>query len=319
MEEKYLSINEVASGLKVMPEDIMKWIIEGEIEANKINDTYQVSLKEYERYGKSFPTELRHKIGKYLWKSQLVVGPIIQKEVSERFRANSQLILDKDENAVKILENIHKKYEPQVEIFNDKRGSVASFIIYARIISLLYSIILLLRSGIPSESFILFRPLWEAILLAEYFMLSEANDENNKQIRRWFDKNETPKAGEVRYYFAEKLGLSVKMLQELNNGYSKPIHPYNVIIESYRGVSMSGFLGEYNQRQGFDYHQSSVMRDIVTLITAFENLLLSSLQGFYICFSNSFTEEEVICLKNEIDFYNQDTLIRLDIIFKKKD
>lgn len=319
MDDKFMSVAQVAIGLKVMPDDIIKWISEGKIKAEKTNDTYQVSIEEYQRYGSSFPVELRHKLGEYLWKTQLELGPSIQKEVSERFRSNSQHVLDRDECAVKILETIHKRYEPHVEVFKDKRGSVAAFILYARVISLLYSIILLLRSGIPSESFILFRPLWEAALLAEYFMISEANNENKKQIRRWFEKDETPTAGEVRYYLAEKSGLPIKMLQELNNSYSKPIHhAYNVIMESYRGVSMNGFLGEFSQRQGFDYHQSRIMRDIVSLITAFENLLLSCLQGFYMCFSSSCTEEENVSLKTEIDFYSQEPSVRLERIFAKR-
>lgn len=320
MDDKFMSIIEVAKGLRVMPDDILKWIEEGKINVTKINNTYQVSIEEYKRYGSSFPIELREKIGEYLWKSQLQIGPAIQKEVSERFSSNSKFVLNRDENAVKNIEIIHKRYEPHVEVFKDKRGSVAAFILYARAISLLYSIILLLRSGIPSESFILFRPLWEAILLARYFMLSETNNENKKQIERWFEKDETPTAGKVRYYLAEKLDLPLKTLQELNNSYSKPIHhAYSVIMESYKKLSMSGFLGEFSQRQGFDYHQSTVMRDIVDLILAFENLLLSCLQGFFMCFSNICTEEEVALLKAEIDFYSQEPLERLESIFKKNE
>ena len=52
MDVKYLSITEVAEGFKVMPEDILKWIGEGKIRATKINDTFQVSVEEYQRYGK---------------------------------------------------------------------------------------------------------------------------------------------------------------------------------------------------------------------------------------------------------------------------
>lgn len=320
MDDEFMSIIQMAQGLDVMPDDILKWIREGKIKATKIEDTYQISIEEYQRYGRTFPIELRDKIGENMWKAQLEIFPEIQKEVSERFRSNSQFVLDRDESAVKIIETIHKRYEPNVEIFKDKRGAVAAFILYARVISLLYSIILLLRIGIPSESFILFRPLWEATLLAEYFWLSGANNENKKQIRRWFEKDETPTSGEVRYYLADKLGLPIKTLQELNNRYSKPIHhAYNVIMESYRGVSMNGFLGEFSQRQGFDYHQSRVMGDIVSRITVFENLLLSCLKGFYLCFSNVCTEEEAINLKVEIDFYNQKPLKRLESIFANKD
>lgn len=318
MSEDTLSVEDVAKHLKVMPVDILNWISEGKIKAIKIDDVYRIPISEYQRYGKSMPEELRLKIGEYLWKSQMDIMPSIQKEVRYSFSKNSQYVLDRDATTVNILEGIHKKYDLSFDIFEDKRGSVAAYIIYARVISLLYSIIGLLRGGIPAESFILFRPLWEAIMLSEYFYLSEINNQNKSNIRRWFEKDITPSAGDIRYYISEKLDLPIETLKELNHSYSKPIHhTYNTIMESYRGVSMTGFLGEHKQRLGFDYHQSTIMRDIITLITAFENLLLSALHGFIICFSNICTEEEIQTLKNEINFYSQDPLIRLDKVFKE--
>jgi hypothetical protein len=318
MSQDTLSVEDAAKGLKIMPIDILKWVSEGKMKAIKFDDTYRIPVEEYQRYGKTMPEELRIKIGEYLWKSQMNIMPSIQKDVNEHFSRNSQYVLDRDIKAVSILERIHKKYELSFDIFEDKRGSVAAFIIYARVISLLYSIIALLRGGIPAESFILYRPLWEAILLSEYFYLSEVNNQNVKNIRKWFEKDITPSAGEIRYYLAEKLDLPLEKLQELNHSYSKPIHhTYNSIMESYRRVSMSGFLGEHRQRLGFDYHQSTMMRDIITLISSFENILLSALHGFLICFSYICTEEEIQTLKNEIDFFSQDSIIRLDKIFSE--
>ncbi|MGI6585785.1 MAG: hypothetical protein ACOX3L_07605 [Lutisporaceae bacterium] len=313
-----ISVEEAAKGLKVKPTDIIKWITEGKIKAIKQADyTFKIPIEEYQRYGKSFPNELRLKIGEYLWNAQLRLIPKVQEEVRERFSSNSQLVLDRDEIAVNVIETIHRKHEPEFDLFDDKRGTVAAFILYSRVISLLHSIILLLRGGIPSESFILFRPLWEAIQLAEYFLISEASNENKKEIRRWFEHEETPPARDVRYYLSKKIGLPLKILQELNHRYSKPVHhTYKVIMESYRGVSMSGFLGDYSQGFGFDYHQSRIMRDIITLIEAFENLLLSALQGFNMCFSPILAEDEVENLREQIEFYMLDPNKRLEKIFK---
>lgn len=312
-----LSIEEVANKLKVLPSDIQQWIKEGKIKAIQQNDNgHRITVEEYQKFGRSFPDELRAKIGEYMWKYQLEILPPIQKEVSERFINNIQPVLDRAEVSVKILEDIHKKYEPYVNVFDEEKGSVAAFILYARAISLLYSIIYLLRGGVPAESLILFRPLWEAILLADYFLISEVNKENERQIRRWFKNEETPPAKEVRYYLSQKANMPLEVLKELNHSYSKPIHhTYKVIMEFYRQVSMSGFLGEHNKRFGFDYHKSSVMRDVVLLVTSFEQLLLSALQVFFSCFYSLFTDEEIMSINSEIDFYSMDSSKRLKKIF----
>lgn len=320
-----MTIEEAAARLKVLPSDILTWIKEGKIKGKKQeNNTYLIPLEEYQNFTRSFPKELREKIGEYSWKYLETIRPLIQADVTARFSQNSQFFLDRAEHAVRLLENLHRKYEPKVDIFDDKRGAVASFIVYARVISLLYSIIRLLRSGIPSESFILFRPLWEAILLAEYFMFSDANNEKQKVIKIWFEKDESPSAKEVRDYLSERLNRPIKLMRKLHRGYSKPVHhTYRAIMESYREISMSGFLGTRTKRLGFDYHQSSIMRDIVGLITNFEALLLAALKGFYICFSTKITkipltEEESQSIKAEIEFYNLEPLKRLNIIFERK-
>lgn len=321
--ESYVSIEEAAIGYKVMPSDVLQWIKEGKIRANKQEDnTYIIPLKEYQRYGSSFSEELRLKIGEYMWKSIEQMAPSVQKHVSERFKYNSQFVLERDEKTVKILEEIHKKYEPGIDLLNDKRGAVASFIIYARVISLLYSIIKLLRSAIPSESFILLRPLWEAILLAEYFLISDMRDENKNVISKWFNNNRSPAPSDVRYYVAKTMNLPIETLKELYDKYSKPVHhTYNTIMESYREINMSGFLGEHSKSLGFDYNESTVMRDIITLVEAFENLLESSLQGFYLCFGNSIplSQEEQKVLNDEMLFYSKSIQERLDIIFGKNE
>jgi len=305
----------------VLPSDILNWINEGKLKGIKQEDgKYLIALEDYQKFGSSFPKELRDKMGEYLWKSLEKIRPLVQEKVSSRFRHNSKFVLDRTERPVQLLEQLHKKYEPNINIFNDKRGATACFIIYARVISLLYSMIKLLRSGVPAESFILFRPLWEAILLAEYFMFSDANNENQKEIRRWFEKEESPSASKVRNYLSKRLNMPINTMRILHKVYSKPVHhTYGVIMDSYRAISMSGFLGDHTKRRGFDYHQSSIMRDIISLISAFETLLLPALQGFYICFSTglSLTDEESQLIKTEIDFYSLDSLKRLDIIFGK--
>lgn len=320
--ENFLTLEETAAKLKVLPSDVLNWINEGKLKAIKQkNGKYFISPEEYQNFLQSFPKELLDKIGEYLWKSVKTITPSLQKEVAARFKRNSQFVLDRDEEAVRLMETLHRKYEPKIDVFNDKRGAVASFIIYARVISILYSIIKLLRSGVPSESFILFRPLWEAVLLAEYFLFSDANNDNQNKIRKWFEEDKSPYASDVRDYLSERLNMPIDLMRKLHNMYSKPVHhTYRTIMETYRAISMSGPCGERTRRLGFDYHQSSIMRDIVDLISGFETLLQCALQGYYMCFSKGIplTAEESLSIKAEIEFYDLDTLKRLDIIFKRE-
>lgn len=317
-----ITVEKAAKGYKVLPSDVLEWIEAGKIQAVKQKDnTYLIPLEEYQRFGRSLPKELRDRLGKYLWEAMESMEPMVRAEVRDTIKQNIQYVLERAERAVNFVEELHRKYEPGFDVINDKRGCTACFIIFTRIISMLYSIIALLRSGIPAESFILFRPLHEAVLLAEYFMVSEVEKENQNEIKEWFENEKSPAARKVREYLSKKFGISIDILRKLHDGYSKPIHhTYKAIMESYRGYSMTGFLGNYEKRLGFDYHQSSIMRDIVDLLRLFEALLFEALLGFYRCFSSviPLSDEELKKLEDEIDFYSTDPITRIKSIFGRK-
>jgi hypothetical protein len=313
----YMTVKDAAIGYKVKEADVLQWISEGRIAAVKKDGITYISIEEYQRFGSSMPIELYEKIVEYIWEGIQSEFPKSQKEVYKRVLNNSQIVLDRDESVVALFEEIHKKYEPHIDIFSDKRGSVASFIIFARIISLLYSIINLLRNLVYSESFILFRPLWEAILLAEYFIVSEHNNENEKEITDWFCNDESPRPWKVRKYLSAKLAIPLDMYSKLYDGYSKPIHhTYKSIMDTYKQMSLHGPTKTYTKNLGFDYKESSYpSRDIVSTIEAFENLVLSSLFGFQICFFSTISESEREDILREISYYQKDYGERLAIVF----
>ena len=315
--------NEAALRLNVRPSDIVEWIKRGKIKAYKSDKgDYIIKLNDLVEFARPMPEELRLKLGEYYFAYTLNKLPEVQQEVNERFKFSTDIILDRAKLAVQLLESLHKKYEKQIDIFNKKNGAVASFIVYARVISLLYSLINLLRSSIAAESLILFRPLWEAILLAQYFSMSMASNENQGVIRRWFDNEKSPNASDVRYYISKKMNKPVDNMRDLHNQFSKPVHhSYKAIMQSYRTYQMSGFLGEHRERFGFDYHKSSLMRDIVTLLFAFEPLLLNSLGTFKFCFSEflQLDENDQKSLESEINFYRMDSEKRFDIIVKESE
>lgn len=316
-DELFLSIEEAANGFSVMPNDVLEFIDKGFLKGEKQKDgVYKIAFKDYQMFGQSLHQELLNKVHQYSWERMLRVHPKVQKEVASRFRANSKFILDRAEKAVVLMESIHKTHEPEFDLYEDKCGKVAGFIVYARVISLLHSVLSLLRNAIPAESLILFRPLWEAILLAEYFTFSGLSNSNPDVIKGWFDKDTIVGASDVRRFLDKEKFLVLELTTNAQKAYSKPMHhTYRSIMESHRALSMSGMGTEKIKSLGFDYTQSSVMRDIIGIISAFEKLLLFALQGFLICFANILTKEESKAINTEIAYYNLDELKRLDSVF----
>jgi hypothetical protein len=321
-ERESITIEEAARRLKVLPADIIQWIKEDKLIGNiKDEREYTILIKDFQAFLEAHPNELYERIGELLFEEFGKAKEEVGEEVRERFSNNIQLVLDRIEKGVKVLESLHSKHESGIDIFEDKRGAVASFIIYARIISISYSIIYLLRSGVPSESSILFRPLHEAVMLAEYFFISDCHRENAEEIRQWFDDNLSPPAAKIRGYFSAKELLPLEAMKDLYYGLSKPVHhTYASIMETYRGFSMSGPFGSRSRREGFDYHQSSIMRDVVQLVEQFEGLLLSALIGFKLCFISTipFYDEEINQLNAEISFFNMDSNERYSTIFRSE-
>ncbi len=317
-----LTPDEAAIIIKVFPKDIIELIENGKIPASK-NDKgeYTITQKDLYQFAWKMPEGLRIKMGEYLFSNMKAVLPGVQREVNKRFKQSADITLDRAEIAVQLLEKLHKKYEKTMDILKTKNGEVAAFIVYARVISLLYSIINLLRSSVAAESMILYRPLWEAILLVQYFTISMHNNENEGVIKRWFYKNDSPGAAIVRKYLADKMNKPVKNMQEVHHEFSKPVHhSYNAIMQSYKAYQMSGFLGDHCEKFGFDYRKSSLMRDIVSLLFSFEPLLLNALGTFRFSFLKLLTShnEDLISIDNEINFYKMDFEQRFDTILKER-
>jgi hypothetical protein len=320
--EHYLTPEEVAEGLKVTVADVLEWVDQGKFgDVRRDGSKPMISLSSYQRFGSSMPPELLKKISSYMWQTMKATRPAVQRETCERVRATMTVVLERAGSAVKLLETIHAAHEPQIDVIKGRSGSVAGFILYARIISLLYGILRLLRASVPAEAGILFRPLWEAILLADYFVMSEASKENGEMIKQWFAGQAPPKHSKVIRYVHRKMNTPTGTAEKLHGLYSEPIHhTYQTVMGSYRGYGMTGFDGEHTERLGFDYHTSSIMTDLIPIVSTFEQLLWAALLHFDICFDTTWSilsEGERQALKEERDFYAMDELKRIEIILGK--
>jgi hypothetical protein len=159
------------------------------------------------------------------------------------------------------------------------------------------------------------RTIWEGGLLVRYFTISEKREENEGAIRRWFEKDESPAPKVVRAYISQHLGIPLEDLRDSYNTFSKPVHlTYQAVMESYRAVSMDGYLGTRTKRLGFDYHKASMMRDVVSFYVGFEQILLNAMFHFRAPFSvlGTLSESDGAALTAEMEFYQQDFRFRLN-------
>jgi hypothetical protein len=316
----YVGVDEAALRLLVVAEDIKKLAEEGFLTLESIDGVEQVTLASIQELLKSMPPSLLEKMGNLAWTIAEELRPQVSNEVNDRFTKNLKPLLDRAEQTIQLLERIHAQHEPSIDVLQDRRGSVAAFIILARVVSLLYSALALLRSSVPSEALLLLRTIWEGGLLVRYFAISEKRNENAGAIRHWFEKDESPAPKVVRGYISEHLGIPLESLRESYRTFSKPVHlTYQAVMDSYRVVSMDGMLGTRMKRLGFDYHKSRVMRDVVSLYFAFEQILLNALMHFRAPFAilSPLSEPDEAALTAEIDFYRQDFRSRLASVPRK--
>ncbi len=223
--EPYLALEEVASCLKVTVADVTEWVQQGKFgDVRRDGTRVLISLSSYQRFGSSMPPELMEKISLRMWEAMKTTRPVVQRETCERIGASIAKVLERAERAVKLLETIHAAHEPQVDVIKGRDGLVAGFILYARVISLLYGILRLLRASVPAEAGILFRPLSEAMLLADYFVMSETSKENGETISRWFAGQSPPKHSKVIRYVHRKMSVPTEGAERLYGLYSEPVH-----------------------------------------------------------------------------------------------
>ena len=92
---------------------------------------------------------------------------------------------------IDVLINLHKKYEHKIDVLRDETALAASYILYSNVISLL-KLANLGLSHFYWDSRILLRPIDEAVMLAEYFIISDGTDLGKKHLRKWYRENQSP-------------------------------------------------------------------------------------------------------------------------------
>jgi hypothetical protein len=212
---------------------------------------------------------------------------------------------------IKVLERMHASYRPHLDLLGDESALVAAYLLYYKVINLLYMSCTCLENSYWHSS-VLLRPIDEAIHLAEYFIWEKATEKGKNHLTKWFRENRIiphNHCREAESKFMDSLLHDGKMkthrrvLDELYRKKSAMVHPtHHGIVEPYGIRIGSGWI----MHLGPDYGPCSYQAKIAEL-TEFllESAIHPAFQGFYLCFWDEMplTEEHrQTCLRLDEEF-----------------
>ncbi|MCA9408023.1 MAG: hypothetical protein KC733_05000 [Candidatus Omnitrophica bacterium] len=326
-DDVYLTPKIMAIMLYVQEKDILEWITTDELKAIKANGQYKIPYKEYSSFGQSGKWMKKfHDNSFELFKKMATDGEIIN-EVNEGFRRGMKPRIVKARQVIEDLEKIHNDYQSQINVLDYRTALVASYVICARIISLLYSTLNLIEKDKLVGASVLFRSIYEGMDLAQYFILSTGSKNAQKKLARWFEggdvKNTT--TSDFLLNYIDENGLAdrrktKKQKDQMYDIFSGFVHfKFESIMESFNALGSSGFGQRKVHQIGFDYKGTKLLRKSVGFLTAFEGLLTAVLATFIICFRESLplkTEHEKILLEHR-DYFSKDVMERNKILKDK--
>lgn len=211
---------------------------------------------------------------------------------NETFVSQISQLIEQYREYIGTLEEIHKTYHDQLDPLHDESALRAAYILYAKVIRLLRMACLCLQHHFW-DALILFRPIDEAVELAQYFILSESTPRGSEHLRRWFRENYSPKNEECRKVIGEYMDSVVppqpgqrpfrEVMAELHYKKSKAIHhTHHDIMETYRAKIADGKLTGL----GFDYGPCSYPRKMLEVTELFQACIWTAVQGFLVCFKD---------------------------------
>ena len=148
------------------------------------------------------------------------------------------------------IELIHKEYKHHFD-FDTQTPELAAYLLFAKVINLLHAIFDSFQERRLSY-FMLFRPLNEAMQLAECFIVTKTNSDGKRKLSAWYLKNASPSMEIVRTgidAYSKSLmpgalkDLFVTAKDSIHKMQSKSIHnTYNDIVKLFRYYRKNGDL-----------------------------------------------------------------------------
>lgn len=293
---KYIPIKDAAHIIGVLESDLNSWISE---DGPKLLKDYMGRLCIPEEYVTSC-------INKPNYKNSLLNMLSAEKKQryidevtceSQNLKMQRLSLVDDYYKYIKDLENLHSKYLNKFDIINSETALTAAYILFFKVISLLYLMCDSIKSGRWfSGSFL--REIDETLDVAHYFVIMENTDSGKKHLKNWFRANETPKHQICRDAiskwevsidpnYSEDVYSSLK--NELYHKKSKWIHP---TINLIRELFIFNESDDKLSVGGFDYSICKYERKLFELTRFFESSIWSAYQGFLFCFHDKLQLEE---------------------------
>ena len=303
-----IPIKYVAHMIGVLDEDLKKWINEDKPKTTKdyigrlcVPEDYVNSCTNKPNYKSAVENMLRaerdqrHKDEK--------------SSENDNLRMQRSLMLKSYKKYISDLEKLHSKYLPKVDIINSETGFTAAYVLFFKVISLLYLVCDCIKLGFWFSGSHL-REIDETMDIAQYFIIEENTQTGQNHIRNWFRANKSPKHqicrdsiskwdASINPEHSEEYYKNLK--NEIYNKKSKYIHP---TLNSIRELFI---LDEFNGQMkliGFDYENCKYERKLYELAHFFRSSIWSSYQVFLFCFKDRMplekTDAELILKYNKL-------------------
>jgi len=295
--ETLIPLNDAIYTLGVAPQQFNVWRDIGSFKVINKNGKDYITLTDFKKLAYS---ENVHKSALVFFTFDIVRREKERLQKNDVFLLKNSKEIDEYRGYIKTLENIHATYHNRLDILHTESALVAAYILYYKVINLLYMTCLCLEN-LYWHSFTLLRPIDEAIDLAKYFIITEDTAEGRNNLKKWFRLNEIIPHSYCRKAESEYTDTIIKdgkkdvheeHLRELYKKKSKMLHPtHHGIIEPYRAKIGNGRI----MYQGVDYGPCSYHRKVVELTDFFVDFSIQpAVQGFYICFHKHMplTEED---------------------------
>ena len=123
----------------------------------------------------------------------------IEKREVERLTKNDEFlfhnskIISKYRGYIKTLENIHAMYHSQLNILHTESALVAAYLLYYKVINLLYMSCTCLEN-LYWHSTVLLRTIDETIDLASNFIITEKTEKGKNDLKKWFRESQKAKS-----------------------------------------------------------------------------------------------------------------------------
>lgn len=244
----------------------------------------------------------------------------------DQFKNEFAELIESYQKIITELTNIHVKYLSKIDLIVEETPVAASYLLFAKSLNLLNMICLNLDNGYLN-CLMLFRPLDEAVLLAEYFVLSKDLDSGKKDLAKWFRENKSPSVKILRERFNQfsKQNLPIQfyqifegLLTQLHDKQSKSIH--NTFADLRSIFEIDVIKGDILVKN-FEYKGSNNYRNSLEMTLFFLYKIHNVVQGMICCFEIAerfFSLEDIKAinaidkdLRNKVDV----TRIRLNCLF----